>query len=68
MRPHHRFWPSRLPHSITVPATSLWDNLAINARRYPHKTALHFFGQALSYQALADGAERIAAYLASLGV
>ena len=30
-RPHHKFWPKRLPHSITAPATSLWHNLAISA-------------------------------------
>ena len=46
---HFRFWPARLPHAITVPATSLWDNLAINARRYPDKAALVFFDQVLSY-------------------
>ncbi|KAB2887225.1 MAG: AMP-binding protein, partial [Burkholderiaceae bacterium] len=68
MRPHHSFWPRRLPHSITTPATSLWDNLATNARRYPDKAALVFFGQSLSYRALADGAERLAARLHALGV
>jgi nitrogen regulatory protein P-II 1 len=41
MRPHHKFWPSRLPH-ITVPATSLWHNLAISALRYPDKPATVF--------------------------
>ena len=68
MRPHFKFWPRRLPHSITLPATSLWDNLAINARRYPDKAAVVFFGRALSYRALAEGAERLAARLAQLGV
>ena len=61
MRPHFKFWPRRLPHSITLPTTSLWDNLAINARRYPDKAAVVFFGRALSYRALAEGAERLAA-------
>ena len=42
MRPHYKFWPRRLPHAITLPATSLWDNLATNARRYPDKVALVF--------------------------
>jgi fatty-acyl-CoA synthase len=68
MRPHHAFWPSRLPRSITVPATSLWDNLAVNARRYPDKPALVFLGQEVSYSALHDGAERLAARLQALGV
>ena len=68
MRPHYRFWPRRLPHSLTPPAVSLWDNLATSARRYPDKAALVFFGTTLSYRALHDGAERLAAHLQSLGV
>ena len=68
MRPHYKFWPRRLPHAITLPATSLWDNLAISARRYPDKTALVFFGRSLSYRQLVEGAERLAAQLAALGV
>ncbi|CAN7446151.1 long-chain fatty acid--CoA ligase [Acidovorax sp. LjRoot74] len=68
MRSHHKFWPRRLPHSITLPATSLWDNLATNARRYPDKPALVFFGSTVTYAQLAAGAERVAARLAALGV
>ena len=68
MRPHYKFWPRRLPKSITLPSTSLWDNLAISARRYPDKAALVFFGRTLSYRQLMEGAERLAARLASLGV
>ena len=68
MRPHFKFWPSRIPHSITPPATSLWDNLETNARRYPDKAAVVFFGQAVSYKELAEGAERLAARLVALGV
>ncbi len=68
MRSHHKFWPRRLPHSITLPATSLWDNLATNARRYPEKPALVFFGSTVTYAQLAAGAERVAARLAALGV
>ncbi|WP_199139761.1 MULTISPECIES: long-chain fatty acid--CoA ligase [Delftia] len=65
---HYAFWPSRLPHSITVPATSVWDNLAVNARRYPDKAAIRYFGSSISYRELCEGTERMAAYLHSLGV
>ena len=51
-RPHHKFWPKRLPHALTPPATSLWDNLEISARRYPDKPALVFFGRVFSYREL----------------
>ncbi|CAN7308128.1 long-chain fatty acid--CoA ligase [Acidovorax sp. LjRoot117] len=68
MRPHYKFWPHRLPKAITLPSTSLWDNLAISARRYPDKAALVFFGRTLTYRQLVEGAERLAARLAALGV
>jgi fatty-acyl-CoA synthase len=67
-RAHHKFWPARLPHAITPPATGLWDNLAISARRYPDKPAIVFFGRVLSYAGLKQAAERLAAKLQSLGV
>ena len=68
MRAHHKFWPKRLPHAITPPATSLWDNLAISARRYPDKAALVFFGRVFTYQDVLRKAEQLAARLAALGV
>jgi fatty-acyl-CoA synthase len=67
-RPHYKFWPKRLPHALTPPATSLWDNLEISARRYPGKAALVFFGRIFSYRELRDLAERLAAQLHALGV
>ena len=68
MRPHYTFWPKRLPHAITPPATSLWDNLAISARRYPAKPALVFFGRVVTYAELLARAEALAARLHALGV
>jgi fatty-acyl-CoA synthase len=67
-RPHHKFWPARLPHSLTAPATSLWHNLAISAQRYPEKAAIVFFGRIYTYRELVRQAERLAATLARLGV
>lgn len=68
LRPHHRFWPRRLPHAIQPPNTSLWANLEISARRYPDKPALVFFDRSTSYRQLHDQAERLAAHLAQAGV
>ncbi|MDZ4187105.1 MAG: long-chain fatty acid--CoA ligase [Hydrogenophaga sp.] len=67
-RPHHRFWPRRLPHRISPPATSLWDNLVVSARRYPDKPALVFFDQVTTYRELLEQAERLAAHLHVQGV
>jgi fatty-acyl-CoA synthase len=68
LRRHHAFWPRRLPHAITPPATSLWDNLETSARRYPDKPALVFFGRVLTYAQLLQKAECLAACLQGLGV
>ena len=68
MKAHHRFWPARLPHTLSVPETSLWDNLLISACRYPNKSALIFLGRRVSYRQLMDQAEKLAAYLQHLGV
>jgi fatty-acyl-CoA synthase len=68
MRAHHKFWPKRLPHAITTPATPMWDNLAVNARRFPDRPALVFFGTVISYAELMVRVERLAAFLATLGV
>lgn len=68
MQAHYAFWPSRLPHAITTPATSLWFNLEVSARRYPHKAALVFMGREMSYRQLQHDAERLAAQLAAWGV
>ncbi|MBI2768133.1 MAG: long-chain fatty acid--CoA ligase [Burkholderiales bacterium] len=67
-RPHHKFWPTRLPHAMTPPATSLWENLAVNARRYPNKACIVFFGKIHTYAEVARQAERLAARLQELGV
>ena len=68
MPPHHKFWPPRLPYAIKPPATPLWDNLAVNARRFPDKPALVFFGTVTTYRDLFRQVERLAARLAVLGV
>ena len=68
MQAHYAFWPSGLPHSLTVPSTSLWDNLAVNAKRYPDKAALVFFGSQTTYRQLFEAVETLAAQLHALGV
>src|SRR3954464_7948464 len=67
-RPQHAVWPRRLPHSLRWPQTSLWDNLATSARRYPDKDALVFFGRVLSYSQVIAQSERLAARLHAMGV
>jgi fatty-acyl-CoA synthase len=63
---HFAHWPARLPHHITPPAGSLWNNLSVNALRYPDKAALRFFDQSISYSQLLQKSERLAQILCGL--
>ena len=62
-RPHLNVWPARVPKTIPVPETTLWDNLEVSARRYPDKPAIVFFGRATAYARLRADAERLAGWL-----
>lgn len=66
--PHTTAWPARLPRELVVPETTLWFNLEVSARRYPHKPACLFFGRALSYGELRRQAEALAGWLQAQGV
>ncbi|MEJ8858233.1 long-chain-fatty-acid--CoA ligase [Variovorax robiniae] len=46
-----------------IPETSLFRNLEIAALRYPDKTAIQFFGTAVSYAQLVADVEHMAGYL-----
>jgi fatty-acyl-CoA synthase len=67
-RAHYKFWPRRVPRSITPPVGSIWNNLAVSAMRYPDKKALVFFDQHITYAQLLQKAELLAQYLKGLGV
>lgn len=60
---HYAVWPKGVPKHLTLPATSLYENLEISARRYPDKPALLYYGSALSYAALKDHVDRLAGWL-----
>ncbi|WP_407541360.1 long-chain-fatty-acid--CoA ligase [Deinococcus radiomollis] len=66
--PTARYWPKTKPHRIPIPETSLYDNLAVTARRYPGKTATWFYGQETSYAELLRLADQFSGYLAGVGV
>ncbi len=65
---HFAVWSKRIPRSITAPATSLWQNLATNALRFPDKAALVFFDRTFTYREVLQQAEALAATLARMGV
>ncbi len=67
-RPHYAYWPARLTRQLSLPVTSLWDNLETSARRHPNKAAIVFLGQVITYQELEAKSLALAAQLHQLGV
>lgn len=59
---HHKYWP-KLSKSLTVPKTSLYDNLQVSARRYPDHQAIYYYGYDITYRQLDDEVNRLAGYL-----
>jgi acyl-CoA synthetase (AMP-forming)/AMP-acid ligase II len=57
------YWPTGLPRDLHVPATSLFYNVESAAHRYPDKTAMQYFGTAVTYASLLEHIERMAGYL-----
>lgn len=57
------YWPDGLPHHLLSPETSLYDNLHASATRYPGKTAIHYYGRAISYAQLLQEVDSLAGYL-----
>jgi long-chain acyl-CoA synthetase len=54
---------SGLARQVHIPETSVFFNLEVAAKRYPSKTAIQFYGAALSYAELLRDVEHMAAYL-----
>ncbi|WP_181347073.1 long-chain fatty acid--CoA ligase [Thalassobacillus sp. CUG 92003] len=59
---HFEFWP-KLTTSLTVPETSLYDNLRVSAERYPEHEAIYFYGNTLTYRQLRDEVDTLAGFL-----
>ena len=60
---HFKHWPVRVPYTLTVPETTLYENLELSAKRYPDKTAIHYYGAELTYRQLLKETEALAGFL-----
>jgi fatty-acyl-CoA synthase len=56
-------WPKHLPRTLAVPRTSLADNLAVTARRYPDRLATVFYGATRTWRDVAADVEALAGWL-----
>ena len=60
---HFKFWPDHAQHHLVAPATNLFYNAEVSARRYPEKPFLVFYDTPVTFAGFFDEAERIAGYL-----
>ena len=60
---HFKVWPSHAAHNLIAPATNLFYNAEVSARRYPNKPFLVYYDTKVSFAAFHDEATRVAGYL-----
>ena len=60
---HFKFWPERSLHHLDLPATNLFYNLEVSARRRPDKSCIIYYDTRISFAAVHAEAERLAGYL-----
>lgn len=61
---HFAVWPQGVPQHLTLPETSLYENLEISARRFPAKPAILYYGTAITYAQLKRQVDALAGWLA----
>jgi fatty-acyl-CoA synthase len=60
---HFKFWPGHAMRHLDAPATNLFYNAEVSARRYPNKPFLVFYDTAVTFTDLLDQATRVAGFL-----
>jgi fatty-acyl-CoA synthase len=60
---HFKFWPSQAMHNLIAPATNMFYNAEVSARRFPHKPFLVYYDTKVSFAEFHDEAQRVAGYL-----
>jgi fatty-acyl-CoA synthase len=60
---HFKFWPAYAMHHLVAPATNVFYNAEVSARRYPDKPFLVFYDTAVSFADLVEEATRVAGFL-----
>jgi fatty-acyl-CoA synthase len=60
---HFKFWPAHAMRTLAAPATNLFYNAEVSARRYPDKPFLVFYDTVVTFADFLDEAERVAGFL-----
>jgi long-chain acyl-CoA synthetase len=67
-KPWLKFYDRGVPPTVEIPPYTVPQMFDEAARRSPDRTAVMFYGRAITYRELLDGADRLACALADLGV
>jgi fatty-acyl-CoA synthase len=60
---HFKFWPSQAMHNLCAPATNMFYNAEVSARRFPNKPFLIYYDTKVSFAEFHNEAERVAGFL-----
>ncbi len=60
---HFQFWPDHSNHHLDSPATNLFYNAEVSARRYPNKPCLVYYDTSISFAEVFDEAKSVAGHL-----
>jgi fatty-acyl-CoA synthase len=60
---HFKFWPDHSRQHLDAPATNVFYNLEVSARRYPDKPGLVYYDTQIGFAEIHDEALRLAGYL-----
>ncbi|WP_075981398.1 long-chain fatty acid--CoA ligase [Bacillus massilinigeriensis] len=60
---HFAHWPKRLSKTLSIPETTIYDNLVVSANRYPNKTALYYYGASYTYSEILKEVDALAGFL-----
>jgi fatty-acyl-CoA synthase len=60
---HFQFWPDHSRRHLDAPATNLFYNLEVSARRYPSKPGLVYYDTPIGFAEIHDEARSIAGHL-----
>src|SRR5690625_2963883 len=60
---HLEFFPARVSKTLTIPETTIYDNLVMTAKKYPEKVAIEYYGGSYTYKQVLKEVEHLAGYL-----
>ncbi|MFY4774527.1 long-chain-fatty-acid--CoA ligase [Metabacillus sp. RGM 3146] len=60
---HFDYFPVRVSTTLTLPETTLYNNLEVTANRYPNKNAIQYYGSLYTFKELLDEVDELAGFL-----